>query len=94
MVFEYGDNPWAWAPSSTNGDCKSRGTDIFYTEFLVVRIATPVYVTEVEVMENLNPGTVTRILAQYPDGSGYYPLWYGKPVVYSGCVAVAHHSFL
>ena len=55
-------------------------------EFVVVRIATSVYVTEVEVMENLNPGTLTRILARYPDGSGYYPLWYGKPVVYSGCL--------
>ena len=53
-------------------------------EFLVVKIATPVYITEVEVMENLNPGTVTRILAQYPDGSGYYPLWYGKSTLYSG----------
>ena len=58
-------------------------------EFLVVRIDIPVYVTEVEVLQNLNPGILTRILARYPNGTGYYSLWYGPPVVYTGTHPVA-----
>eukprot|EP00667_Euglena_gracilis_P000359 EG_transcript_360 len=64
---EYGDSYNSWCPSTPDGGCVNRagfsdGLSVFYTEFIEATYATPMYLSEVVLVQNYGGDRVSRIL--------------------------------
>eukprot|EP00667_Euglena_gracilis_P000278 EG_transcript_278 len=66
-VTRFGDSTNAWCPATIDGGCVNRAPpseafNTFYTEFVEARFATPMYLTDVIVVENNGGDRTSRVL--------------------------------